>query len=1062
MAIRVVSAGTTIVKSITVGTPIKIGVPSSGELKNLDDVNKSGLSSTNDLMLWDSASQTFKFYDFYNRTVDIAAATVTQAIFDSASLYWDSDNYKLLFVNRGLAVGSYGSTNNIPSITVNEYGVITAITQTPTSSVVNFVFDEDTATLEIETSDSQSFTTTLGIGAFTTDSLAEGSNLYYTDGRVQTKLANVSGHIVPTANITYDLGDSNYRFRDLWLSGNTITIGDITLNDSNGRLVVTDNNGTLSLPASTDQLLEGSNNLYYTNSRVDSYINASIFTTDIQEGNNLYYTKVRVDSDVNQGFVYRTTAELAEGNNLYYTDARVRSAISLSTDSDLFSYDSITGVLTVQETKIARTDREETFDVGINIPDGQKINFDNGSSDIFENGNNFFIRRSNVGAVGSIYVMTSDSGTFHVQSYDGIRSLAHFIDHGAVQLYHDGNLKFVTSDSGNETFGNIRATGNVYAQEGQFVQDVRIYGNLRVDGTQTIINSTALSINDKNIVLADSAEDSAAANGAGITIGGANATITYNHFNSTWDLNRPLGREINMISGHSTTDLTEGSNLYYTTLRADSDAKNALVGGTGVTYIPGTGSINITNTGVSAGIYGSASLVPVLTVNAQGQLDSIGTVSVAGVSTFTFDSTNATLNIGTADGGSYNTRIGITAFATTDLSEGSNLYYTTVRADSAFDIKFLTKSTDSLAEGSNLYYTTARADSAFDDRLAISGSISAIRGYFSTSGDLAYDSSTGQFSIDVEQVYTKTNFDSDWNMALDAAALNGTGLSYDSATNTISITNTGVSAGTYGSASQVPVFTVNAQGQIDSAGTVSVAGVSTFAFDSSSATLNIGTADGGSYNARIGLSSFSTSDLSEGSNLYYTTARADSDAKNALVSVDVGGDGSLVYDPVYGSITYTGPSASEVRAHFTAGTGVTLSSGQISIGQPVASTSNVTFNSVTNSAGVSTTTPSQAQATSDAIIVVDSTVHNNDFMSIEYTVHMDDSDNNHSQISKLLLTYNRSGVFFSEYGVISSFTQDSDIGTLSADVSGSNIRLKFQRAAGVGTVNVKPAKLIIK
>ena len=68
----------------------------------------------------------------------------------------------------------------------------------------------------------------------------------------------------------------------------------------------------------------------------------------------------------------------------------------------------------------------------------------------------------------------------------------------------------------------------------------------------------------------------------------------------------------------------------------------------------------------------------------------------------------------------------------------------------------------------------------------------------------------------------------------------------------------------------------------------------------------------------------------------------------ALVSVtDAGGDGSLAYNNGTGVITYTGPSAAEVRAHITAGTGVTYSGGAVSIGQAVATTSNVTFNNVT-------------------------------------------------------------------------------------------------------------------
>ena len=54
-----------------------------------------------------------------------------------------------------------------------------------------------------------------------------------------------------------------------------------------------------------------------------------------------------------------------------------------------------------------------------------------------------------------------------------------------------------------------------------------VRGNLQVEGTQTTINSTTVSINDLNIVLADSAANAAAADGAGITINGAAASLTY-------------------------------------------------------------------------------------------------------------------------------------------------------------------------------------------------------------------------------------------------------------------------------------------------------------------------------------------------------------------------------------------------------------------------------------------------------------------------------------------------------------------------------------------------------
>ncbi len=70
----------------------------------------------------------------------------------------------------------------------------------------------------------------------------------------------------------------------------------------------------------------------------------------------------------------------------------------------------------------------------------------------------------------------------------------------------------------------------------------------------------------------------------------------------------------------------------------------------------------------------------------------------------------------------------------------------------------------------------------------------------------------------------------------------------------------------------------------------------------------------------------------------------DSVEARKLVSVtDAGGDGSLAYNNSTGVFTYTGPSAAEVQAHITGGTGVTVTGGQIDIGQSVETTDNVTF-----------------------------------------------------------------------------------------------------------------------
>jgi len=102
-------------------------------------------------------------------------------------------------------------------------------------------------------------------------------------------------------------------------------------------------------------------------------------------------------------------------------------------------------------------------------------------------------------------------------------------------------------------------------------------------------------------------------------------------------------------------------------------------------------------------------------------------------------------------------------------------------------------------------------------------------------------------------------------------------------------------------------------------------------------------------------------------------SNTEADARNSVSAQDAGGDGSFSYNSATGVFTYTGPSASEVQAHFSAGTNTTYSTGTfditdatirgklsggtgvtydsgtgaISIGQAVETTSDVTFNDAT-------------------------------------------------------------------------------------------------------------------
>ena len=100
----------------------------------------------------------------------------------------------------------------------------------------------------------------------------------------------------------------------------------------------------------------------------------------------------------------------------------------------------------------------------------------------------------------------------------------------------------------------------------------------------------------------------------------------------------------------------------------------------------------------------------------------------------------------------------------------------------------------------------------------------------------------------------------------------------------------------------------------------------------------------------------------------------DATIRGKVSVTDAGGDGSLAYDNGTGVITYTGPSASEVRAHISGGTGVTVSSGEIAIGQAVATGSNVTFADVAATGNVTITGNLDVNGTTTTLDTTNSTI----------------------------------------------------------------------------------------
>lgn len=54
-------------------------------------------------------------------------------------------------------------------------------------------------------------------------------------------LASIAGNVIPSVDGVYSLGSPSNRWKDLYVSGNTIYVGNLTLSDQNGQLAVNGN-----------------------------------------------------------------------------------------------------------------------------------------------------------------------------------------------------------------------------------------------------------------------------------------------------------------------------------------------------------------------------------------------------------------------------------------------------------------------------------------------------------------------------------------------------------------------------------------------------------------------------------------------------------------------------------------------------------------------------------------------------------------------------------------------------------------------------------------------------
>ena len=468
----------------------------------------------------------------------------------------------------------------------------------------------------------------------TTSTIAEGTNEYFTDARVMTSMGSVSVHILPSANETYDLGSASLRWRDLFLSGDTINLGGTKLSkDSSGNLEIKDSSDNpKKIKVSEIEFNDGTNvrRLKISAGKIKSFDGSdgavkldlsSSTTSDIAEGTNLYFTNARADARITAA----DTGDLSEGSNLYFTNARARAAIS-ATGS--LSYNSSTGVMS------------------FTMPAQNSDNITEGTSNLYFTNARADARIVNAGSANWNTAYTVANAALPKAGGTMTGNIAHAsnftIDAGGDIILDADGGDVILKDAGSAYGKLTNGSGSLHIVAQGADNDIKFYGNdggssvlaLRLDMSAAGAATFNGAINSGNIV-----------SSGDITLSGANDDLIFTDKSSS------------ITFGSTGTNTTWSAPKIWRTSNnyiAVSDYSGVELGGyDGTAYgarlrIEGGGDVNIIQGGLEIGgqevISSARNLTNIGTINS-GTINSTGQSFLGNTTGIVGTSTDATGNV---------------------------------------------------------------------------------------------------------------------------------------------------------------------------------------------------------------------------------------------------------------------------------------------------------------------------------------------------------------------------------------------------------------------------------
>ena len=517
-------------------------------------------------------------------------------------------------------------------------------------------------------------------------------------------------------------------------------------------------------------------------SGVSTFVGFSTFQSDVHLDSNLNVTGIITASSLN------ITGEGGTGGQASLDNLRVSgfsTFVGVSTFENGFNvsgvstfignanFDSDVDIDGHTELDDLNVSGVSTFQNKVHLLDDDELHFGgsaggNGDTTIGHDESNTTIAHT---GEGNLQVKVAAGKTFAISKFADSDKIADFDVDGAVRLYYDGSEKLSTTSIGASVSNGAASTATL-SGPGTLIIDpapvgdnggvLRIKGDLYVDGTQTIVNSSTVEIADKVIGIATTSVSDLLLDGAGIGIGseGNRKTFLY-EYNGSVNPSLKSSENLNVATGKvyqvGETEVLSADTLSVGTgATVHSPTANVLTLGTagqerifidangnvGVgTNVPVGFSSNTNTTILHAGIvtavryFGSGGdLEDLIKEKLEGVttkfVDSEGTISGIGselnVVSITIDNSNATVGYITAVGfGStaiyyFNdvTAVGLTSDANINTSGIITTSSLNVTGDSTFDQNL--NVTQGLSVSGVLTTTSISGSPAFDG-LSVTG-----------------------------------------------------------------------------------------------------------------------------------------------------------------------------------------------------------------------------------------------------------------------------------------------------------------------------------------------------